>query len=84
MLLGLGWREIIERAGGNTCSILTQCWPSIIANQDNVQDNVVITRIGMMPVSEPIAGTNVNFDVPYSVFALLATFIRKGSCSTAA
>jgi hypothetical protein len=49
-----------------------------------MQDNVVITHIGMLLVSEPIAGTNMNFDIPHSVFGLLATYIRKGCCRTAA
>src|SRR5712692_10204590 len=71
---------IMERTGGNGSSILAQCWPRVVANQYNMQHDVVITRVGMMLVSKPIGGTNVNLDISHDVVGMLAGYSGKRLC----
>ncbi len=76
----------MERTGGNDASILAQRWPGIIANQYNMQYDIVITRVRMMLVSKPIGSTNVYFDVSHGLIHVLVTYTWAGKrcCSVAA
>jgi hypothetical protein len=53
----------MEGTHGNACSVLAQNRGCIVTNEHHVQQDIVIAYVGMVLVSEPIAGTNMKFDI---------------------
>src|SRR5712692_3642648 len=57
------WDKVIQRTDGYNLSILAQNRTDTIDNEHYMQYDVVITRVGMMLVSVPIAATDVELDI---------------------
>jgi len=62
--------QVIERAEGNGDFILAQRGCSVVTDQHDVQDDVVIASIGMVLMCVPVAGAYMKFYIADDLFSL--------------